>query len=424
MKKQKLLEDLPEKLIHILVWAFLFGSPLLTMDRSDSGIDWLDVVHRLGGPLVIFILFYLNYLILVPKLLLEKSKKLTFVLVNAVVCIVLIFGQVEWEDLTGEAGRRPMPSFSEIFQMGGPGFVKPMEEPNLEPGQDSDERNSKQLVPEDSRTVEQLRPEDYRRGPRRRGPRNEGSINLLGMRIPFMFLFRDILMQILCIIVAVTTRMSKQYRQSEQALQIAEYDRKETELKNLRNQINPHFLLNTLNNIYALIQFDQGKAQETVQELSKLLRHMLYDNQQQLVFLDSEVDFMRNYISLMKIRLPESVDIQVNNTVPSPNNLRIAPLIFISLIENAFKHGVRTSEKSFIHLNMDYDKNTDKLHFRIENSNFPKNEEDRSGSGIGLEQVQKRLDLVYPNQYTWNKGVKDNTYYSDITIQLDTKKIV
>jgi LytS/YehU family sensor histidine kinase len=70
---------------------------------------------------------------------------------------------------------------------------------------------------------------------------------------------------------------------------------------------------------------------------------------------------------------------------------------------------------------MDYDKNTDKLHFRIENSNFPKDEEDRSGSGIGLEQVQKRLDLVYPNQYTWNKGVKDNTYYSDITIQLDTK---
>ena len=124
------------------------------------------------------------------------------------------------------------------------------------------------------------------------------------------------------------------------------------------------------------------------------------------------------------IRLPESVDLQVNNTVPSPNNLRIAPLIFISLIENAFKHGIRTSEKSFIHLNMDYDKNTDKLHFRIENSNFPKNEEDRSGSGIGLEQVQKRLDLVYPNQYTWNKGVKENTYYSDITIQLDTKKIV
>ena len=115
MKKQKLLEDLPEKLIHILVWAFLFGSPLLTMDRSDSGIDWLDVVHRLGGPLVIFILFYLNYLILVPKLLLEKSKKLTFVLVNAVVCIVLIFGQVAWEDLTGKTGRRPMPSFSEMM---------------------------------------------------------------------------------------------------------------------------------------------------------------------------------------------------------------------------------------------------------------------------------------------------------------------
>jgi hypothetical protein len=98
MKRQTLLESLPEKLIHVLVWAFLFSSPLLTMDRSESGIDWLDVVHRLGGPLVIFILFYLNYLILVPKLLLEKSKKLTFVLVNVAVCIALIFGQLTWED--------------------------------------------------------------------------------------------------------------------------------------------------------------------------------------------------------------------------------------------------------------------------------------------------------------------------------------
>ena len=149
---------------------------------------------------------------------------------------------------------------------------------------------------------------------------------------------------------------------------------------------------------------------------------MLYDNQQQLVSLASEVEFMHNYIGLMKIRLPESVDIQVNNTIPSPNNLKIAPLIFISLIENAFKHGIRTSEKSFIHLDMDYEKETDKLHFHIENSNFPKNEEDRSGSGIGLEQVRKRLDLIYPNLYIWKKGVKDNTYYSDSTIQLDTKK--
>ena len=148
----------------------------------------------------------------------------------------------------------------------------------------------------------------------------------------------------------------------------------------------------------------------------------MYENQQQLVSLDSEVGFMHNYIGLMKIRLPENVDIQVNNTVPTPNNLRIAPLIFISLIENAFKHGIRTSEKSFIHIDMDYEKATNMLHFRIENSNFPKDEEDRSGSGIGLDQVQKRLDLVYPNQYTWEKGVKDNIYFSDITIQLDTKK--
>ena len=120
----------------------------------------------------------------------------------------------------------------------------------------------------------------------------------------------------------------------------AEKSRTEAELKNLRNQLNPHFLLNTLNNIYALIAFDADKAQTAVQELSRLLRHVLYDNQQNFVTLDKEMDFIRNYIELMRIRLSANVRVETKIDVRPDSRTEIAPLIFISLIENAFKHGI------------------------------------------------------------------------------------
>ncbi len=122
----------------------------------------------------------------------------------------------------------------------------------------------------------------------------------------------------------------------------------EAELKNLKNQLNPHFLLNTLNNIYALIAFNCDKAQEAVQELSKLLRHVLYDNQQTFVPLEKELDFIRNYVALMRIRLPQQVEISLHLETDPGSSLLIAPLLFISLIENAFKHGISPTAHSFI----------------------------------------------------------------------------
>lgn len=116
------------------------------------------------------------------------------------------------------------------------------------------------------------------------------------------FFVRDILSLIFTIGLSAAIRMSARWGQAEAARREAEKSRTEAELKNLRNQLNPHFLLNTLNNIYALIAFDSDKAQQAVQELSKLLRYVLYDNQQNYVPLCKEVDFIRNYIELMRIR--------------------------------------------------------------------------------------------------------------------------
>ena len=125
----------------------------------------------------------------------------------------------------------------------------------------------------------------------------------------------------------------------------------------------------------------------------------------------------------MKIRLPNSVDVTFKKIVPDAD-IRVAPLIFISLIENAFKHGVSLTEPSFIRILVKavapQDGGQKQLICSIENSYFPKPEQDRSGHGIGLEQVQRRLDLLYPDRYVWEKGINsDNrTYFSTITIQL------
>jgi LytS/YehU family sensor histidine kinase len=216
---------------------------------------------------------------------------------------------------------------------------------------------------------------------------------------------------------ATALALARRWVTADQSVKELEAARAQAELRNLRNQINPHFLLNTLNNIYALTAFDTAKAQETIQELSKMLRHILYDYQQPTVPIKDEVEFLENYVKLMRIRLSESVGVTFTTDIQD-SNIQVAPMIFISLVENAFKHGISPTEPSFIRINITADKHF--IYCEIQNSNHPKTESDHSGHGIGLQQVQRRLELAYPNHYTWQKGTKENNtiYYSTITIQL------
>ena len=231
----------------------------------------------------------------------------------------------------------------------------------------------------------------------------------------WIFFLRDVFSMVLTVGLCAAIRMSRRWAANESARREAEQQRTEAELKNLRNQLNPHFLLNTLNNIYALIAFDTDKAQQAVQELSRLLRHVLYDNQQNLVPLSKEMDFIRNYIALMRIRLAANVTVETHFDIDPEDRTEIAPLILISLIENAFKHGISPTEPSYIHIHISQSGNL--VTCEIANSYHPKTQADKSGSGIGLEQV-RRLELSYPGHYTWQQGL-DNTgkeYRSTLTI--------
>ncbi len=234
----------------------------------------------------------------------------------------------------------------------------------------------------------------------------------------FFYFFRALPM-IFVVVLSMIIRISQQWNQMRDKLVEAEREKTEAELSNLKNQLNPHFLLNTLNNIYALISFNGEKAQEAVQELSKLLRYMLYDNENPFVPLEKELDFINNYVSLMRIRIARSVEVSVHLNAGS-KPVFISPLIFISLIENAFKHGISPTGHSFISISIKGE--TDgKVCCEIMNSNHPKTTADKSGSGIGLEQVSRRLELIYPNRYEWHRGISEDgsTYTSVLTIQTE-----
>ena len=199
--------------------------------------------------------------------------------------------------------------------------------------------------------------------------------------------------------------------------QILEEKRRHTEdeLIWLKNQINPHFLFNTLNNISALINIDADRAQDCISRLSDLLRYAMYDTSRQYVSLTKEIEFMKDYISLMKLRCNDKTEVKSNFDVES-GSVPIAPLLLISLIENAFKHGVSSNHPSEISISMV--ENGGNLSFECENTNHAKGDSDHSGSGIGLANMKRRLELLYPERFQWIQNIDKDKFKIKVTIEL------
>lgn len=222
--------------------------------------------------------------------------------------------------------------------------------------------------------------------------------------------------------IAIGVRHFIRIRKIKQQLLDEKAKNTEAELAWLKNQINPHFLFNTLNNISSLTQIDPDAAQDAIAQLSDLLRYAMYETNKKTVPIQGEVEFMRNYISLMKLRCNDKTE--VTTTFDVQQNIEIAPLLFISLIENAFKHGVSSSRPSRINISLtssdrslSQPKGTE-LVFTCDNTNYPKDDADRSGSGIGLENTRRRLDLMYAGRYTWEQKLEDNIYHVCIKLRI------
>jgi len=355
-----------ELIIHIIGWGIFFSFPFFFMNKQGTyNVSWMEYIRHSVVPVSFLLIFYANYFFLIPKFFFSQEIK-KYIIINIILIVLISVGIHFWQEVN---------------------FV-----PKPEPG-----------LP----------------------PMNKPEFHFGHKKYPhsnWFFVIRDAVSLTLTIALSLSIKMSYRWmntetarREAEQIKIEAEKSKTEAELRNLKDQLNPHFLLNTLNNIYALIAFSPDKAQQAVHDLSKLLRYVLYDNNQTFVLLTKEVDFMKNYIELMKIRLSDNVRIDVNFSIPLNSATKVAPLLFISLIENAFKHGISYSSPSFIDILLEEHENGT-LECQIRNSYFPKNENDKSGSGIGLESLQKRLDLLYPEHYTWEKGIKDNVYTSTLVI--------
>ena len=187
----------------------------------------------------------------------------------------------------------------------------------------------------------------------------------------------------------------------------------EQQLEYLCYQINPHFFMNTLNNIHALVDIDPEKAKETILEMSKLMRFVLYEGDKQSVALSREFDFIQHYVALMKLRFTEKVKISVDLPKEVPDR-QIPPLLFITYVENAFKHGVSYQSESFIDVKVEVE--TDKLHFVCRNSKVDVTNQDKGG--VGLVNARKRLDLLYANNYTLDIQDSSNVFIVNLDIPL------
>lgn len=234
----------------------------------------------------------------------------------------------------------------------------------------------------------------------------------------FVMAFRNFAISLLSVGLSLALKFSMRWTKIERMNEKIMSEQKDMELANLKNQLNPHFLFNTLNNIYALIQIDSERAQDAVHQLSKMLRYALYEDSQE-VELAKDLDFVRNFIELMKLRLSANHQLSVDIPRQVSSDLRIAPLLFISLIENAFKYGMASSKPSVIMISITVTGETVRCH--TENSFFPEKVADKSSSGIGLSNLKRRLDLVYSNHYNLEYGISGNMFISDLSINLTTK---
>lgn len=223
-----------------------------------------------------------------------------------------------------------------------------------------------------------------------------------------------VLLYICMIMLAIGMRYIVRWYSERKKMEEERRRNAEAELTWLKNQLNPHFLFNTLNNISSLTQIDPDRAQECIAQFSDLLRYALYDSNVKKVTLNDECRFMENYINLMSLRCNEMTRIETRMD-DFDNGLLISPLLFISLIENAFKHGVSSHKKSYVKIDMGVDGND--LVFSCENSIHEQSTTNHSCSGIGLENMTRRLELLYPESYKYEQFIDGEAYVVIVRIK-------
>lgn len=230
------------------------------------------------------------------------------------------------------------------------------------------------------------------------------------------FIVQAVVVTLFIVVFIGFLRFVSDWFEFEAAKQEIENQKLVAELNFLRAQINPHFLFNTLNNLYYLAYSNSPNTTEVISKLSLVMRYMIYDANHSKVLLTKEIEYMENYIALEKLRLSGQANISFNIT-GDVSTVQVVPLILITFLENAFKHGVsNSSEPAWVKVSIDVKDHV--LDYTVENSKSPGARDLAGKSGIGLANVSRRLDLLYPNKYELSVSDEPDRYYIHLKLDL------
>ena len=366
-----------ENMIYLVVWGLLFAVPLLslyvrTVNDPYMVFDWTEVFLVWRKFSVFLLLFLVHNYLLAPLLVHENRRILYFSIVVVFLVGFTIYQCSSRPDFKEPLGHRHLPS-----------------------------------------TEQGHRPPHEFDGP---PPHDFRPVNRPANAPPLIIGERDILAVIVLLLMFGANLGTKYYfrsRGDRKRLVELEKQNLEQQLEYLRYQINPHFFMNTLNNIHALVDIDPAKAQETILELSKMMRFLLYEGDKNGVPLSREFEFLRTYIKLMQLRYTDKVRISLDLPDEVPDKT-IPPLMLISFVENAFKHGVSYQRESFIEVKAEL--KAERLCFSCRNSKADKPNDEKGG--VGLANVRKRLRLLYDNDYTLRIQDNPDIYTVELTIPL------
>lgn len=347
-----------EPAISVIFWLLLFASPLL-FGNFEEGVDWRHIKEIWISFLPYLFLFLLNRFVFLPYLFFRERRWLYFIS-NLILVLMVAVGVHYYRT------RILMPEFQER------------------------RRELRAQGPEAPPIHHENRPPPLNEGQQGPGPRPGQPPRQLPPFVSF------VMVSVLIIGFDTGLVLSVKWARSEQKRVRMEKENVENQLAFLRNQVSPHFFMNTLNNIHSLIDIDTGEAKESIIKLSKMMRHLLYDSEVELIPLKKEIEFIQHYVELMKLRYSDKVNISLGIPARIPDK-SIPPLLFTSFLENAFKHGINIQDSSYVSISFGFEE--EKLVFVMKNSN-PHLQKKGSDSGIGIENSRKRLDLLYGKAYS------------------------
>ena len=353
-----------ENIIYSVVWGLLFAAPLLSLyvrsisDDSDAPFRWAEVLFVWQRFAVYLVLFLIHNFLLAPLFFARQESQLNRRAAYFSIMVLILSVFTFYQCSHRSEMRGPKPPMERFDHHEPPRFDKP-----AHGFEDKD-------MP-------------------RRHRLDDAPPPIMGEH--------DIMAIILLVLMfAANLGVKSYYRglEDRKRLERLEHENLEQQLEYLRYQINPHFFMNTLNNIHALVDIDPEQAKETILELSKMMRFVLYEGSKQGVPLSRELEFIRHYMALMQLRYTDKVHIDLNLPDEVPDR-QIPPLILVTFIENAFKHGVSYQHDSFVEVKVTVANN--ELQFTCRNSKADKPNEEKGG--VGLSNVRKRLNLLYGTSY-------------------------